>query len=73
LSDLRLKVGKIPAENFQRLRGSENEKAEKLEAIQSLSRSEETLKNAESDVHAKEVEISQVCYNFSGDLLLLCH
>lgn len=60
LSDLRLKVAKIPSENFQRLRGSENEKVEKLEAIKSLSLSEATLTKAEAEVQSQEVEINQV-------------
>ena len=64
LSDLRLKVGKIPSDNFQRLRGSENEKTEKLEAIKTLSHSEATLKKAEAEVHSQEVEINQVHFEF---------
>ncbi len=60
LSDLRLKVAKLPADNFRRTQKLEANKEEKLEAIKSLSRSENTLKKAEAEAHSHEAEMNQV-------------
>jgi hypothetical protein len=60
LSDLRLKVAKLPSDTFRRDRALENEKAEKLEAIKALSQSEITLQKAEKEAPVKEAEINQV-------------
>lgn len=73
LSDLRLKVGKIPSEIFQQLRGLENVKAEKLEAIKSLSQSEATLIKAETKVHSREAEINQVHFEVFSSGIFSSH
>jgi hypothetical protein len=60
LSDLRLKVAKLPADNFRRTQKLEANKEEKLEAIKLLSRSENTLRKAEAEAHSHEAEMNQV-------------
>ena len=57
LSDLRLKVAKLPLENFQKTQRAKAAKAGKLEG---LSRDEAVLGKAEADTRALEADAHQV-------------
>ena len=60
LSDLRLKVAKLPLENVQKTQRAKAAKAGKLESIEGLSRDEAVLGKAEADTRALEADAHQV-------------
>jgi hypothetical protein len=62
LSDLRLKVAKLPVENFQRMQRASDEKLEHLENLQGLGESEDVLRKAEADSKALEAEMKRASF-----------